>query len=200
VTRRFVAVVTPARASGDERLAAAMLEDVVDMVAGMREVEGAIVTAPAWAELAESVRWPDMPLVVVDEAADVGVALDALRQVGADEAAVVAGDVPDLPPLLLGKLFSALASRDPESEEVALCPAEDGGLCGVATRLPVPKWFRALGVSFEASDALERVRAAAPARACHVGAGWHRVRDPGDIGLLDPSLEGWEATRALLGR
>jgi len=30
--------------------------------------------------------------------------------------------------------------------------------------------------------------------------GWHRLRRPEDVGRLDPGLEGWEATRALLSR
>jgi hypothetical protein len=27
---------------------------------------------------------------------------------------------------------------------------------------------------------------------------WHRLRQPADLAYLDPRLEGWEATRALL--
>jgi hypothetical protein len=30
------------------------------------------------------------------------------------------------------------------------------------------------------------------------GPGWHRLRTPDDLRLLDPGLEGWENTRALL--
>ncbi|MDQ1697678.1 MAG: hypothetical protein QOJ03_3031 [Frankiaceae bacterium] len=194
MTRRFVAVLVSGGVD-DERLAAAMLEDVVDMVAAMEQVEGAIVAAPAAVELAGRVRWPDMPVVVIDAGdLDVATALDAVRGVGADEAALVVADVPDLPPLLLGKLFSALTSQP-----VAVCPAESGALCAVAARLPVPDWFRRAGVSLDAADALDQARAAAPPGGLHVGPGWHRVRSTSDVHRLDPQLEGWEATRAWLG-
>jgi 2-phospho-L-lactate guanylyltransferase (CobY/MobA/RfbA family) len=194
VTRRFVAVLVRSGV-GDEQLAAAMLEDVVDMVAAMEQVEGAIVAAPGDVELARRVRWPDMPVVLLDtDDVDVATALDAVRDVGADEAALVVADVPDLPPLLLGKLFSALTSL-----EVAVCPAEGGALCAVAARLPAADWLRRAGVSLDADDALEQVQAAAPPRTLHVGAGWHRVRSASDVHRLDPHLEGWEATRAWLG-
>jgi hypothetical protein len=32
------------------------------------------------------------------------------------------------------------------------------------------------------------------------GSAWHRLRGPDDLARLDPRLEGWEATRALLTR
>src|SRR5207237_586205 len=50
----------------DPSLAAAMLEDVVDMVAGMEQVEGAIVAAgPAEAAAARAVAWPGMQVLLV---------------------------------------------------------------------------------------------------------------------------------------
>jgi hypothetical protein len=43
-----------------------------------------------------------------------------------------------------------------------------------------------------------RLRGAAPRRALVVTPAWRRLRTPADLGGLDPGLEGWEATRALL--
>jgi hypothetical protein len=131
----------------------------------------------------------------VGEGATLDAALDALKAAGADEAAVVVGDVPDLPPLLLGKLFSALTSVP-----IAVCPAEDGRLVAVAARLPVPDWLVEAAVDIEQSEALAELRRAAPPRMLHVGAGWHRVSGPEQAAALDRGLEGWEATRAWLSR
>ena len=178
----------------DAELAAAMLEDVVDMIEAMQQVDGAVLTTASLADRARSVAWPGMPVIEVPETADVGAALDAVHAVtGADAAAVVCADSPDLPPLLLGKLFSALTSAT-----VAVCPAEGGGLVALAARLPVEGWLRGLALRLDDGDASEALRAAAPPRAFHVGPGWHRVRTDADTGRLDPGLEGWETTRALL--
>jgi hypothetical protein len=51
------------------------------------------------------------------------------------------------------------------------------------------------------ADAAERLsRAGAGAAAPAVVSGWHRLRTPADVASLDPGLEGWETTRALLSR
>jgi len=81
-----------------------------------------------------------------------------------------------------------------------VCPADDGRLVALASRLPVPEWLRASAVTLDDDDAVRRLRATAPRRALHVGPGWHRIRGREDAGRLDPGLEGWEATRAVLGR
>ena len=189
--RRVVAVV--ATASGDP-LALAMLEDTVDLVTQMREVEPALALPADADPRAHEVTWPGTLTVPAAGAAVVPV-LDALAGAGADEAAAVAGDVPDLPPLLLGKLHSALTGA-----QVAVCPSYDGTLIAVASRLPVPGWLRDLSPALDDPDALASLRAAAPARSLHVGPGWHRIRTADDLARLDPRLEGWEATRAVLGR
>jgi hypothetical protein len=171
----------------------AMLEDVVDLVADMTLVQACLVVPEGSDPAMRDVVWPGMPVVdIVDRR--VGSAVAALADAGADEAAVVVPDAPDLPALLLGKLHSALTSA-----EVAVCPAADGRLVAVAARVPLAAWVG--DVTLDDADALDRLRTAVPRRAAlHVGAGWHRVGGEDDARRLDPGLEGWEHTRALLGR
>ena len=193
MTRRVVAPRVEHDAGADS-LQAALLEDVVDLVHGMQQVEGAVVARPSAVDAARRAAWPDMDVLVADTA-DVAASLDALHAAGADEAAIVCADAPDLPPLLLGKLFSALTSVD-----AAVCPAENGGLAALAARLPVADWLREAGLSLDDVDALDRLRTAAPRRGLNVGSGWHRIRSEADLSELDPGLEGWAATRAWLAR
>ena len=107
-------------------------------------------------------------------------------------AAVISADAPDLPGLLIGKLLQPLTTR-----VAAAAPATNGGLLGVAARLPVPEWLPDLDLDSASPDDL---RAAAPRRAMvAVTPGWHRLRGPDDLRRLDPGLDGWATTRALLG-
>jgi hypothetical protein len=193
MTRRLVAVhaTSPVPAGS---LEAAMLEDVVDLVAEMQQVEGALVAVAEAESAARAVAWPGMQVLVTADAT-VAAGLAALAEAGADEGALSCADVPDLPALLIGKLFSALTTA-----EVAVCPADSGALVVLASRLPAPPWLAALGLSLDLPDTLDRLRAAAPRRALHVGSGWHRVTGAADAMRLDPGLEGWEATRAWLAR
>lgn len=175
--------------------------DVVDDLAGVALVlagsggPGSPGGPGLAAEVAAEVAWPGVAVVAVPDetAAALLAVLDDLAGRGATIGAVVAGDAPDLPGLLVGKLFSAAADRP-----AGVLPAAGGGLTGLAARLPVPAWLRAAGVGLDTPDALERLHAAAPVRAVTVGPGWHRLRAPGDIGWLDEGLEGWFETRALL--
>jgi hypothetical protein len=184
---RYVGVLAPASAAP---LDLAMFEDVVDLVADMTQVRACLVVPEGSAVAADEVAWPGMPVVAVPDRT-VGSAVAALAAIGADEAGVVAPDAPDLPALLLGKLHSALTTA-----EVAVCPAEDGRLVALAARLPLATWVPPVTLD----DPLDALRRAAPRRGLHVGAGWHRVRDEADARRLDPGLEGWDNTRALLGR
>ena len=191
MSTRIVAVrVTQVTPPGSLR--AAMLEDVVDLIAGMQQVEGALVATTATGDAAGEAAWPGMPVAVVDTD-DTPACLAAVHDLGADEVALVCADAPDLPALLLGKLFSALTSV-----EIAVCPAEDGSLVALAARVPSPDWLAAAAVTLDTPDALSALRAVAPSRGLVVGSGWHRVRTPADAMRLDPGLEGWEATREWL--
>jgi hypothetical protein len=138
-----------------------------------------------------------VPLHAIDaDPADaVRVLLNLLAEDGADEATVIAADVPDLPGLLVGKLHRALGSAD-----VAALPADGGGLVAFATRLPLPSWLPTDQLSLDRVDALEQLAQAAPRRRDFaVVPGWHRLREPADVAKLDPGHEGWPATRLLLG-
>ena len=190
--RRVAAVLTAADA---DPLTLAMLEDVVDVVEAMREVDAALAVRADAPEAVRAVTWQGMPVVDVGAAADICEVLDAVAALGAEEVAVVCPDAPDLPALLLGKLHSALTSA-----QVAVCPADDGRLVALVARLPLPDWLRELSLDLDAADAVRRLRAAAPRRALNVGPGWHRIRSAQDATRLDDGLEGWEATRAALGR
>lgn len=154
------------------------------------------LSPPGWCD-AGPLAWPGTPVLGVaaaDPAEVVLAVLDAVTGPGGAEAVVVAADAPDLPQLLLGKLFSALSTA-----EVAVCPTLDGGLVALASVLPAPDWLRGAAVGLDTPHAVGRLRQAAPDRRSFVvGPGWHRLQRPADLGLLDPGLEGWERTRALL--
>jgi glycosyltransferase A (GT-A) superfamily protein (DUF2064 family) len=192
VTGRLAAVWWRGGAGDAEGLDRAMLEDVVDLLAEMPQVDPVLLTDAAGRSVAESVTWPSMR--VVDLAgADFGSALAALGTLEGETAVVLAADAPDLPALSVGKLFSALTSV-----EVAVCPAEGGGLVGVGCQLTAQRWLLESALDLDAPDALEVVRAAAPPRALTVTPGWHRVRSAADLDRLDPDLEGWAVTRSWL--
>jgi glycosyltransferase A (GT-A) superfamily protein (DUF2064 family) len=194
VTARFVAVLagpevaTPPGADPAEfRLA--MLEDTYEVVAGLEFITP-VLALTTDDEDAASITWPGTEVVRTKGLREL---LGELADLGADQAAVVAHDAPDLPPLLLGKLFRALGSG-----EIAICPAKDGGLVALAARLPAPAWLGEIDLDTE--DAPSRLRAAAERPgAVRSGPGWHRLRTPGDLARLDPGLEGWDNTRILLG-
>jgi hypothetical protein len=170
---------------------AALVEDVVDLVATLGQVDAAIAATAADRELAESVAWPDMQVYEVTSATPTA-AFELAAKDGYAEAAVLAGDVPDLPGLLVGKLLQPLSTRT-----LAAAPAHDGGLVGVATRLPAPGWLPEIDLDVTAVDDLQR--ASARRTAVTATPGWHRQRGPVDLSRLDPALAGWAATRAVLG-
>jgi hypothetical protein len=166
------------------RFLRAMAEDTYEMVAGLELVHPMILSAgvPGLEEIA----WPGTPVISIDSPSDAFAALPP-----ATEGVVISGDAPDLPPLLVGKLFRELGRA-----EIAVCPAEGGGAVAVAARLPFPSWAT---LGFDEADLVRRLRTQAPGhRKVATGPGWHRLRKPVDVGRLDPGLEGWENTRALL--
>lgn len=175
----------------------ALVEDTVDVVTALSAVRPAVaVVGDAEAAAVKALLWPGTAVVRLPDVADAELlvaTLDAVSALGADLGVVLAADAPDLPGLLVGKLFSAL-----EDAPVSVSPASGGGLLGLAARLPVPEWLRQSGVGLDRPDAVDGLHASAPERGVVVGPGWHRLRMPADIAHLDPRLEGWDATRALL--
>ena len=172
------------------RFGRALAEDVADVLAALAGVDTAVVADPAAVEDAKAIAMPGTPIL---EASTMDAAFAALADRGCTEAALFTGDVPDLPALLAAKPFSGLSTSD-----VAVVPSHGDGLVALATRLPRPPWLPR-GLHLDTADALVRLRAAAPAPdALAIAPTWRRLRLPTDTATLDPALEGWEATRALL--
>ncbi|HET7326021.1 MAG TPA: hypothetical protein VFJ14_01920 [Nocardioidaceae bacterium] len=175
-----------------QALGAAMFEDLYDTLCALDLVEAAVLAAPGSLDRLRPLLWPGALCVEVAPPAAVG-ALSALATLGADTALVVAADAPDLPPLLVGKAMRALGSA-----EVAYCEATGGGLVFLAARCPMPRWLLSAAPDLDDPGAAAVLARHAPTRALASTPGWHRLRDSADLGRLDPGLEGWEVTRALL--
>jgi hypothetical protein len=168
----------------------ALIEDVADVLACLSQVDTAIVAEESTVDDAKAVAWPGMPVVTAGTPID---AFAALYELGYREAALFAADVPDLPALLAAKPFSGLSTAD-----TAVVPDRTGRLIALASRLPRPGWLPST-VDFATPDALAALRAVAPEpNGIAVAPSWRRLREPTDVSTLDPALEGWEATRALL--
>lgn len=195
---RSAASAAPAEVA-PERFRLAVIEDTYEVLASLELVRCALALCPGDQPAAESLVWPGTPVLRIipgSTAQQALSALDGLGACGADEGAVVAADVPDLPAMLIAKLFRGLGSH-----EVAVAPAANGGLVALASRLPVPDWLATSGVGLDTVDALDVLQALAPGRgALSIGPGWRRLRSVEDLGYLDPGLAGWEATRALLAQ
>jgi hypothetical protein len=177
-----------------DAFARALAEDVADLLADLPGLDPVVAAAPDRVADAEDVVWPGTPVLEtrLGRPSDVFAALAAR---GYEEAAVFVADAPDLPGLLVAKPFSALSVAP-----VAAAPAEGGGLVALAVRLPAPAWLP-LDVDLDESYAVERLKAAAPEPADLVlTSSWRRLRSRDDLAGLDPDLEGWESTRALLSR
>jgi hypothetical protein len=172
----------------------ALADDAVDLLATLAETEPALAVLASERSFASEVAWPTMRVYALPKLTVASI-LAAAEADGFDQAAVIACDAPDLPGMLIAKLLRPLTSRD-----LAAAPdaAAQGGLVGFASRLPAPAWLP--DVDFDAAT-VTSVRSAAPAVTEIIGtAGWHRLRSPETLSRLDPELDGWEATRALLAR
>lgn len=167
----------------------ALAEDVVDLLATLAHVEPGIAVPAGERDVAEAIAWPGMR---VYELADptVTAALAAAAAAGYTQAAVIAADAPDLPGLVVGKLLRPLTSCP-----VAVAPAGTTGLLGIAARLPAPDWLPEVDLDTDPGAII----AAAPRRGdVAVTPSWRRLRGAADLATLDPQLDGWDATRALL--
>jgi hypothetical protein len=170
---------------------AAMAEDVVDLLAMLAQAEPAIAATAADRALAEEIAWPGMRIYEIP-AATVLPVFEAAAKDGFDQAAVIAADAPDVPGMILGKLLRPL-----ENKAVAVAPGGAEGLLGVATSLPAPDWL--VDHDLDTASAMLLRRTAPNPVDVTSPADWRRLRGPADLATLDPALEGWENTRALLG-
>jgi hypothetical protein len=197
VTRRVVvALLTPVTWSppGVDLSAwrAALAEDVVDLLARLAQAEPAIAAIAADVPLAREIAWPGMPIYEVATPTLVPV-FAAAEQDGFDQAAVLAADAADVPGMILGKLLRPLSSKP-----VAVAPSgPGGGVLAVAANLPVPGWLA--DADLDTATAMTLRRTAPQASLVESTPDWRRLRGPADLATLDPALEGWENTRALLG-
>jgi hypothetical protein len=196
--RRVVVVVVPGAGTwappgrDPEAWRLALAEDTYEVVAALDRVDTAVAVAGDSAAVAEvsTLTWPGTPTYAVDASRPVIHAIELAGQAAAVVA--VSYDVPDLPGLLLGKLFRALSHAD-----IAVTPAEDGTLAAIGVRLPIADWVTELAPTFDTP--LADLEARKPRRhAVAIGPGWHRLRSNADLARLDPGLEGWDATRSLL--
>lgn len=170
-----------------DALARAALADTYEVVADLVGVRSGIAGEADVADLLwpGALHLPDAPLA----------ALAATLAPEADELVVVPGDAPDLPGLVLAKVFKVLHRSD-----VVLAPERgDRGHVALGVRLPLAAWLVPLELDLDAADLPSRLAAAAPRRsAVQTAPDWHRLRAPADLRRLDPGLEGWEETRELL--
>ncbi len=119
--------------------------------------------------------------------------LGAAAEDGYEQGVALAADAPDLPGMVIAKLLRPLTTRPVSAAPVT---GAEKGLIGVGANLPAPAWLPAVRLDDLTPQSLRRyapeITEVAPA------AGWHRLRSPIDLARLDPRLEGWDATRALL--
>lgn len=160
----------------------------------LAEVEPALAVSAADRSLATAVAWPSMRVYALPHLT-VGHILAAATADGYEQAAVLAGDAPDLPGMMIAKLLRPLTTRPAAAAPDAASPT---GLLGVASQLPAPAWLSEIDVD---TATVASVRSAAPTATDVIGtAGWHRLRTASSLTRLDPALDGWEATRVILSR
>jgi hypothetical protein len=191
--RRLVLVVARHDAAGaappgvdPAAFARACLADTYEVAADLVGARSGLVGPPELDEL----LWPDA--VRLDERG-LGVLLETCAAL-ADEVVLVPADVPDLPGLVLAKQLKVLHRAD-----VAVAPERDGpGCVALGFRLPVASWVPVGELDLDL-DPRSTLRVTAPSPGLvETTPDWHRLRGPAAVHRLDPALEGWEETRALL--
>jgi len=165
----------------------ACLADCYEVAADLVGVVSGIAGPPQVAELLWPGAW-HLP-------GDLGV-LELARRVagGADELVVLTADAPDLPGLVLAKMFRVLHRVD-----LVVAPQRNGGGCvALGIALPLRDWLTEDLLDLDRSPVPE-LPAGRPGRSrWALAPAWHRLQTPDHLARLDPGLEGWEQTRALL--
>jgi len=193
--RRLAVVVAGATASGGAppgvdggAFAAACLADTYEVVADLVGVTSGIAgDGPGVADL----LWPGArQLAGTRSVRELVTAVEA----DFDEVVLVPADVPDLPGLVLAKAFKAL-----QRAHVCVAPERGpgGGCAALGLRVPWPPWLpEDLDLDHDPRETLQSMT---PQRGLVASApDWHRMRTVTAVQRLDPNLEGWETTRALL--
>jgi hypothetical protein len=167
--------------------AAACLLDCYEFVADLIGVKSGIAGPTSVGDM----LWPGALHLPAD--ITVGALADRLSGL-ADELVVLPADLPDLPGLVLAKLFKVLHRTD-----IAIAPERSGtGCAAIGVHLPLAAWIPDDAFDLD-HNPYQRLSAIAPRRSrCVLTPAWHRLRTPADVSRLDPGLEGWEETRALL--
>ena len=206
MTRRLVAVLVPRPCPDgfpDKSLRLAMVEDVYETIAALELVEPVLaldVDDPVRAEI-ESLTWPGTAVVHLppasDRASPTRHALDALVSAGADQVTVIAGDAPDMPGLLVGKLHRALGS--PTSP----CCRAPTAAWSAWPRMRRRRSGWRLARPASTSTITMPCRPPAGSRTSPYGrlarpGVASRARPRATSSRLDPGLEGWEITRELI--
>ncbi|MCW2809814.1 MAG: hypothetical protein JWP61_272 [Friedmanniella sp.] len=170
-----------------QRFAAACLADTYEVLADLVGVTSGVVGPPSLSDL----LWPGalhLPeeLGVREVAARVGTSFDEL--------VLVPADAPDLPGLVLAKMFKVLHRVD-----LTVAPERGGpGMVALGLALPLADWVPDEALDLDRLD-WPALLARAPQRSRGaLSPDWHRLRTADAIRRLDPRLEGWEETRALL--
>lgn len=191
--RRLVLVVARHHAGGaappgvdPTAFAQACLADTYEVASDLLGARSGLVGPPE----VDALLWPGSLRLEDRELAGL---LGACAEV-ADEVVLVPGDAPDLPGLVLAKQLKVLHRAD-----VAVAPERDGpGCVALGFRLPVAGWVPVQHLDLDL-DPRSMLRDVAPSPALVVSTpDWHRLRGPTGVHRLDPALEGWEETRALL--
>jgi hypothetical protein len=169
------------------RFVAASLSDSYEVAAALVDVDATIAGPPEAADL----LYPGARLLPAD--ADLTSLAGSATDDGYDEVVFLPADAPDLPGLVIAKMFKAL-----QQAAVCVAPERGGtGCVGVGVALPVADWVE-LPADLD-SDPRPRLQSLAPRRSRVVTTpDWHRLRTSGAVTRLDPDLEGWEETRLLL--
>ncbi len=170
-----------------DRFAAAALADTYEVAADLVDVQA---TISGFADAAE-LLYPGARLLPVD--ANLAALCGLATSDAYDEVVFLPGDAPDLPGLVIAKMFKAL-----QRAAVCVAPERSGtGCVGLGVTLPLAEWVE-LPPDLD-TDPRPRLYDLAPRRSnVATTPDWHRLRGGDALDRLDPALEGWEETRLLL--
>jgi hypothetical protein len=165
----------------------ACLADAYEVLADLIDVGSAIAGPDSVAEL----LWPGSRRLPADRS--IAQLADLLRD-EVDELVVIPADAPDLPGLVLAKIFKVLHRVD-----VAIAPQRGGSGCvAIGVAVPLADWIDPDLLDLDGQPHAQLAADRSRRTRWSLAPDWHRLRSPADVHRLDPGLEGWEQTRALL--